>query len=48
MVAASEPIVWFSTELATGVLEICLASLAIPVPYLLFFVGLRALAYLIW
>jgi hypothetical protein len=44
MVAAREPAVWFSTELATGVLEIWLASLAIPVPYLLFFGGLRALA----
>jgi len=34
----------FSTELATRVLENSLASLAISVPYLLFFVGLRALA----
>jgi len=44
MVAAREPKAWFSTELATGVLEMWLASLAIGVPYLLFFVGLRALA----
>ena len=44
MVAAIELVVWFSTELATGVLEIQLPLLAIRVPYLLFFVGLRALA----